>query len=47
LDARFVSMLDSQVKRGVPLVRVPELSSDVHDVRLLTVLADTLMAGGA
>ena len=46
LDARFVSLLDGQVARGIPLVRVPELASDVHDVAMLGHLADQLMAGG-
>ena len=31
---------------GVPVVRVPELPSDVHDVRLLAKLGDVLMSGG-
>ncbi len=31
---------------GVPIVRVPELASDVHDVRLLAKLGEVMMAGG-
>jgi len=45
LDARHVKALD-EVKKSAPLVRVPDLASDVHDVGLLAELADTLIAGG-
>jgi anion-transporting ArsA/GET3 family ATPase len=33
--------------RGMPLVRVAELETDVHDVALLAKLADVLMSGGS
>jgi anion-transporting ArsA/GET3 family ATPase len=46
LDARHVRMLDDQAKGVVPVVLVPELSTDVHDLTLLARLADLLMAGG-
>jgi hypothetical protein len=45
LDAHHLHTLD-QVKKRAPVVRVAELASDVHDVRLLAQLADTLVAGG-
>ena len=31
---------------GVPIVRIRELASDVHDLKLLSQLAEMLMAGG-
>ncbi len=43
LDARNVHALD-EVRGSAPLVRVPELASDVHDVGLLAELADTLVS---
>ncbi len=43
LDARNVKVIDEFATRA-PLVRVPELASDVHDVALLAQLADTLTA---
>jgi hypothetical protein len=46
LDASWVRVLKEPAETGVPIVRVPELSSDVHDVVLLAKLADTLMSGG-
>jgi anion-transporting ArsA/GET3 family ATPase len=49
LDALHVQSLDVRAKAeqgGVPIVRVPELSSDVHDLAKLGVLAETLMTGG-
>jgi len=46
LDALHVRALDERVRSGVPIVRVPELASDVYDVRLLAGLADVLMSGG-
>ncbi len=45
LDARNVKALD-EVRKRAPLIRVAELASDVHDVKLLAKLADTLVAGG-
>jgi anion-transporting ArsA/GET3 family ATPase len=44
LDALQVRALASD--GSVPVVRVPELASDVHDLRLLSQVADALMAGG-
>jgi len=46
LDARHVRALESRLGAGVPIVRVPELASDVHDVRLLAELADVLTGTG-
>ena len=43
LDARHVRMLEKSAV-GVPIVRVPELASDVHDLGLLAELARVLMA---
>jgi anion-transporting ArsA/GET3 family ATPase len=44
LDARNVQALSSS--EGVPIVRIRELASDVHDLKLLSQLAEMLMAGG-
>jgi anion-transporting ArsA/GET3 family ATPase len=44
LDARHVRALGTDA--GVPIVRVRELPSDVHDLRLLAQLAEMLMSGG-
>jgi hypothetical protein len=41
LDARNMKVIDEFAARA-PLVRVPELPSDVHDIGLLARLADTL-----
>jgi len=46
LDHRNVAVLESQLPDGIPVVKVPELASDVHDVKLLSDLAATLMSGG-
>jgi len=46
LDALHVRLLDERAKGGVPIVRVPELASDVHDLPMLGLVAETLMAGG-
>jgi anion-transporting ArsA/GET3 family ATPase len=49
LDAFHVQSLDPRAKPGqssVPIVRVPELSGDVHDLAKLGVVAETLMTGG-
>ena len=43
LDARHVKVIDEFSARA-PVVRVPELASDVHDLPLLAHLADTLTA---
>ena len=42
LDALHVRALEARLTRDVPIVRVPELPSDVHDVKLLSELADVL-----
>jgi anion-transporting ArsA/GET3 family ATPase len=48
LDAIHVARLNERAKGGaVPIVRVPELPTDVHDLALLGTLADVLMSGGA
>jgi anion-transporting ArsA/GET3 family ATPase len=44
LDALHVRALAAE--SGVPIVRVPELASDVHDLRLLGQVADVLISGG-
>lgn len=46
LDAHFVQKATGSMQRGVPVVRVPELASDVHDLRHLACVADLLMSGG-
>jgi anion-transporting ArsA/GET3 family ATPase len=46
LDALHVRLLDDRAKAGVPIVRVPELASDVHDLPMLGRVAETLMSGG-
>jgi anion-transporting ArsA/GET3 family ATPase len=46
LDALHVRLLDDRAKAGVPIVRVPELASDVHDLTMLGRVAETLMSGG-
>jgi anion-transporting ArsA/GET3 family ATPase len=45
LDATQMRALDATTK-GMPTVRVAELDTDVHDVRLLARLAEVLMSGG-
>ncbi|MBS2018458.1 MAG: ArsA family ATPase [Deltaproteobacteria bacterium] len=45
LDARHLRVLESS-HGETPLVRVPELDTDVHDLVLLARLGDTLLAGG-
>ena len=47
LDALHVKSLDARARGKVPIVRVPELASDVHDLRNLDEVAETLMRGGA
>jgi anion-transporting ArsA/GET3 family ATPase len=44
LDARNLEGLAARTGGDVPIVRVPELPSDVYDVRLLAHLASVLMA---
>lgn len=46
LDARNIRAL-ADVRGDAPVVRVPELASDVHDVGLLAKLADTLTGDAA
>jgi anion-transporting ArsA/GET3 family ATPase len=46
LDAMHVRSLDERAHGKVPIVRVPELASDVHDLGNLAHVAETLMAGG-
>jgi anion-transporting ArsA/GET3 family ATPase len=49
LDARHVRALAAGPEAshgGIPLVRVPELATDVHDVKLLAKVAEMLVAGG-
>ena len=43
LDAFHVRSLDARAGSRVPIVRVPELASDVHDIKLLATLADILV----
>ena len=44
LDAMHVRALATQ--EGVPIVRVPELATDVRDIKLLAEVAEKLMSGG-
>ncbi len=47
LDALHVGALAREAKSGgVAIVRVPELASDVHDLRLLAQVGEMLMKGG-
>jgi anion-transporting ArsA/GET3 family ATPase len=46
LDAFHVQSLSARAQGDVPIVRVPELASDVHDIRLLAKLANMLAKGG-
>jgi len=46
LDALHVRSLDQRANGKVPIVRVPELASDVHDLGNLALVAETLMTGG-
>lgn len=50
LDAFHVRALDARAqapdRKAVPIVRVRELPSDVHDVKLLAQVAELLMCGG-
>ncbi len=46
LDAMHVRALEDRSSGRVPIVRIPELPRDVHDLDSLAKLADLLMAGG-
>jgi anion-transporting ArsA/GET3 family ATPase len=46
LDAMHVRGLDERAKGKVPIVRIPELPTDVHDLTSLRQLSDMLMSGG-
>jgi anion-transporting ArsA/GET3 family ATPase len=46
LDALHVHALHERAKAEVPIVRIPELPNDVHDMASLGKLSDMLMAGG-
>jgi hypothetical protein len=46
LDAHHVKALDGRARAKVPIVRVPELASDVHDLGNLGEVAEMLMRGG-
>jgi anion-transporting ArsA/GET3 family ATPase len=46
LDALHVRLLNERANGQVPIVRVPELASDVHDLPMLGQVAETLMSGG-
>ena len=46
LDAMHVRGLNERAKGKVPIVRIPELPSDVHDLTSLRRLSDMLMSGG-
>ena len=46
LDAFYVQKMDERAQKSVPIVRIPELASDVHDIRMLAKIADMLASGG-
>jgi anion-transporting ArsA/GET3 family ATPase len=46
LDALHVGKLGKRATGSVPIVRVPELASDVHDLAHLGLVAEALMSGG-
>jgi hypothetical protein len=46
MDAVHVEGLRRHVQGTVPIVRVPELAADVHDLPSLGAVATTLMSGG-
>ncbi len=46
LDARNVEAITAAATHGVPVVRVAERATDVHDVRMLASLGEVLLAGG-
>jgi anion-transporting ArsA/GET3 family ATPase len=45
-DAANVRSISERASDGVPIVRVPELASDVHDLKNLRDIAEMLMSGG-
>ncbi len=45
LDARHLRVLDAAAG-SIPIVRVAELETDVHDLKLLAQIGDVLMSGG-
>ena len=46
LDAMHVRSMAERAKHDVPVVRVAELATDVHDLKNLAEVADALMRGG-
>ncbi len=46
LDAKNVCYLEERARSKLPIVRVPELPADVHDLRSLAAVAEVLMRGG-
>src|SRR5262249_5939322 len=46
LDGRYVRTLDEAAAGRIPVVRVPELSTDVRDLKSLHGVAQVLVAGG-
>jgi hypothetical protein len=46
LDAYHVRALRQRAEGEVPVVRVPELPTDVHDLHGLAQVGETLMSGG-
>ncbi len=45
-DAAQVRVLTDRASNEIPIVRVPELASDVHDLKNLGDIAGMLMRGG-
>jgi anion-transporting ArsA/GET3 family ATPase len=45
-DAANVAALNERASTKIPIVRVPELASDVHDLKNLRDIAEILMSGG-
>ncbi len=46
LDARHVESLRVEAAEGVPVVKVAEFATDVHDIRMLARLGEVFMQGG-
>ena len=46
IDERHLRALGGVSKTGAPVVRIPELASDVHDIELLAQIGDLLVSGG-
>lgn len=44
LDAHHLRVLDGAARK-TPIIRVPELDTDVHDIKLLALLGDVLLEG--